>query len=81
MNHRPPRTLRRLKLAIGALLLSRALLAMYFSTVEPTNWPIDARPCTGLRRATKQILAAAAGALGACDEREIAFLPSSGDSA
>jgi hypothetical protein len=81
MSHRPPRTLRRLKLALGLLIVCRALAAMHSHTVGPTDWPIDARPCAGLLRATKLLFAGAAVDVPeACEDREIAVGPSFGDS-
>ena len=81
MNHRPPRTLRRLKLALGLIIVCRSLLSMYSYAVGPTDWPIDARPCAGMLRATKLLFAGAAVDVpGACDAREVAAGPSFGDS-
>jgi hypothetical protein len=81
MTRRPPRTIRRLKLTLGLLIVCRALLAMHAHTFGPTDWPIDARPCAGLLRAAKLLFAGAAIEIpDACEEREIALGPSFGDS-
>jgi hypothetical protein len=81
MTHRPPRTIRRLKLVLGMLIVCRALLAMHAHTAGPTDWPIDARPCAGLLRATKLLFAGAAVDVPeAWEDREVAAGPSLGDS-
>ena len=81
MNRRPPRTVRRMKLALGLLIICRSLLSMYSHAVGPTDWPIEAAPCAGMLRATKLLFAGAGVDVpDACDEREVAVGPSFGDS-
>jgi hypothetical protein len=46
------------KMAVGGILLCRALLAMHFYTSGiQAPWPIDARPSSGLLRSMKQTFA------------------------
>jgi hypothetical protein len=81
MTQRPLRTIRRLKVVLGILIVCRALVAMHAHTVGPTDWPIDARPCAGLLRATRLLFAGAAVDVPeACEDREVAVGPSLGDS-
>lgn len=81
MTRRPPSTVRRMKLVLGILICCRALLAMHAVAIGPTDWPIDARPCGGLLRATKLLfLGASADVPDTCEEREIVVGPAFGDS-